>query len=348
MVSDSHSGGHDGDHRHEHSRGPLGSLLEGVFGHSHDHADATDAPLEASAEGVRAVQVSLVALLATAALQTVVVLISSSVALLADTIHNFADALTAVPLWIAFVIGRRAPTQGFTFGYRRAEDLAGLFVVLMIAASAGLAAYESIRRLVDPQPVTNLGLVAVAGIIGLAGNELVAIYRIRVGERIGSAALVADGHHARTDGLTSLGVVVAAIGVALGIPLADPIVGLVITVAILFVLRTAAGQVFGRLMDSVDPEIVEEVEAVASAVPGVEAVDNVRVRWIGHRLEANLHIEVDRDRTVAEGHAIAEEVRHRLFHEVDRLSGVLAHVDPCDHDGSAPHQSTAHHEVPAS
>jgi cation diffusion facilitator family transporter len=342
-----HPNHHEPDHPHEHHRGRLRSVLDGLFGHGHDHAEATDAQLEASAEGVRAVRLSLIALLTTAGLQTVVVLLSSSVALLADTIHNFADALTSVPLWIAFVVGRRVPTQRYTFGYRRAEDLAGLFVVLMIAASAALAAYESIRRLVDPMPVSNLGLVAVAGVIGLAGNELVAIYRIRVGERIGSAALVADGHHARTDGLTSLGVVLAAIGVALGIPLADPIVGLLITVAILFVLRTAAGQVFGRLMDAVDPEIVEEVEAVARAVKGVESVDTVRVRWIGHRLEANLHIEVDRERTVAEGHAIAEEVRHRLFHEVDRLVGVLTHVDPCAHDGSAPHQATAHHEAPA-
>ena len=322
----------------------MARVIEAVVGHSHDHADQTDARLEASADGIRAVRLSLIGLLATALLQAVVVLLSGSVALLADTIHNFGDALTAIPLWIAFVIGRRNPTQRYTFGYRRAEDLAGLFVVLMIAASAALAAWQSIQRLIDPVPITNVSLVIVAGVIGFAGNELVANYRIRVGERIGSAALVADGHHARTDGLTSLGVVFAGIGVLAGFPLADPIVGLLITVAILFVLRSAAGQVFGRLMDAVDPAIVAEVDAIARDTPGVEGVDAVRVRWGGHRLEANLDLTVDRDRSVAEGHAIAEEVRHRLFHDVARLGRVQVHIDPCAHDGGPAHEATAHHD----
>ena len=220
-------------------------------------------------------------------------MLTGSVALLADTIHNFSDALTAVPLWIAFVLGRRAATRRYTYGYGRAEDLAGVFIVAMIALSAVVAGYESIRRLLHPQPVANVGVLIAAGLIGFAGNELVAIYRIRVGRRIGSAALVADGLHARTDGFTSLAVVVGALGVLAGFPLADPIVGLLITVAILFVLKGAARDIYRRLMDAVDPSLVDTAETSLRAVPGVVDVDELRLRWIGHRLRAETGITVD-------------------------------------------------------
>jgi cation diffusion facilitator family transporter len=213
----------------------------------------------------------------------------------------------------------------------------------MIAFSALLAGWESINRLIDPHPITNLGLVMAAGVIGFAGNELVASYRIRVGKRIGSAALVADGYHARTDGFTSLAVVFGAIGVLLGFPQADPIVGLLITVAILFVLKDAVRQVFGRLMDAVDPVLVELVEHTAGHVPQVEAVSGVRLRWIGHRLDAALHVTVDCDLSVADGHRVGEDVRHALFHEIKGLDHALVHVDPCDHRGDIHHDVTAHH-----
>jgi cation diffusion facilitator family transporter len=178
------------------------------------------------------------------------------VALLGDTLHNAADALTAVPLGIAFVVGRRPPTRRYTYGYGRAEDLAGVVIVVIIAASSALAAYEAITRLAHPRSVSNLIAVAVAAVIGFAGNELVARYRIRVGRKIGSAALVADGLHARTDGFTSLAVLLGVGGVALGWDWADPVVGLVITVAILAVLRQAAREIYRRLMDAVDPALV--------------------------------------------------------------------------------------------
>ena len=227
-----------------------------MFGaHSHDAADPVDAALEESDEGPRALKISLAGLAVTAVAQLVVVMVSHSVALLADTIHNFADALTAVPLGFAFWLGRRPPTRRYTYGYGRAEDLAGIFIVVTIAASAVVAAWEAVNRLVNPRDVQNVGWVIAAGIVGAVGNELVALYRIRVGRRIGSAALVADGLHARTDGITSLAVVVGAVGVALGWEKADPIVGLVITVAILFVLKNAARDIYRRLMDAVDPEL---------------------------------------------------------------------------------------------
>jgi len=337
---------HEHGHGHPHEHGGLRGLIASVVGHSHDPADSFDDALTSSARGIRAVKVSLVGLGITAVAQLGVVLISGSVALLADTIHNFSDALTAIPLWIAFAIGARAATRRYTFGYRRAEDLAGLFVLLMILGSALLAAYESVNRLINPVAITNIPIVIAAGFIGFAGNEAVALYRIRVGRQIGSAALVADGYHARTDGLTSLAVVAGAVGVWLGYPIADPLVGLLITVAILFVLKQATGQMLGRLMDAVEPELVDEVEGIVRDNPEVQDVSRIRVRWVGHALEASFAITVDCDMTVSDGHRVSEQVRHRLLHEVARLDTAVIHVNPCGHDGQDPHADLAHHDLP--
>lgn len=340
-------GGHShdhGEHGHEHPGGLRGFIATVFRPHSHDAADSVDSALESHAEGIRAVKISLVVLLVTALAQAVVVLYTGSVALLADTIHNFSDALTAIPLWIAFVLGRRAATRRYTYGYGRAEDLAGLFIVAMIALSAVGAGYESIRRLLDPQPITNVGVVIVAGLIGAAGNELVALYRIRVGRKIGSAALVADGLHARTDGITSLAVVVGALGVLAGFPLADPLVGLLITAAILVVLRGAARDVFGRLMDAVDPALVEAVETVLLATPGVKGIESLRLRWIGHRLHAEIGLTVDAALDQIASHALAHDAQHRLVHEVPKLTDATVHVSPTGTDATDYHASLAHHE----
>jgi cation diffusion facilitator family transporter len=323
-----HGHGHGHGHGHDHDKGLVGAV-RGIFTpHSHDAADSIDNALEGSVQGVRAVKVSLVGLGLTAVLQLLVVVASSSVALLADTVHNLSDALTAVPLWVAFVIGRRPPSRRYTYGYGRAEDLAGLFVVLMIVLSAIVAAWQAISRLVDPQPVEHIGWVAVAGLIGFAGNELVAVYRIRVGRRIGSAALVADGLHARTDGLTSLAVVLGAAGVALGWPLADPIVGLIITVAILGVLRAAMRDIYRRLMDAVDPELLDTAEGALAAEPGVLAVRRVRMRWIGHELHAEAELDVANDQTLAAAHELAHNAEQRLIRAVPRLRGAVIHAYP--------------------
>ena len=343
-------GGHghaDGGAFHEHGHGRVASLLGSVVGHSHDPSDSIDSALAGDRRGIRAVKVSLVGLGITAVLQLLVVAISGSVALLADTVHNFSDALTAVPLWIAFVIGGRAATRSHTFGFRRAEDLAGLFVLAMILFSALYAGWESISRLIDPQPITNIVAVVAAGIVGFLGNEAVALYRIRVGRQIGSAALVADGYHARTDGLTSLAVVAGAFGVALGYPRADPLVGLLIAGVILVLLRSATAQMLGRLMDAVEPGMVDEVERITRDTPGVVDVESVRLRWVGHALETNLSITVDQELSVLEGHAISEEVRHRLLHQVSKLDTVVIHVNPCDHGGVDPHATVRHHEAGA-
>lgn len=273
---------------------------------------------------------SLIVLGATALVQALLVAATGSVALLADTIHNFSDALTAIPLWVAFALGRRPPSRRYTYGLGRAEDLAGVFIVVMIALSAVVAGYESVRRLLDPQPIDRAWVVVVAGLVGFAGNELVAAYRIRVGRRIGSAALVADGLHARTDGLTSLAVVAGAVGVMAGFPLADPVVGLAITLAILVALRSAALEVYRRLMDGVDPEMVDRARDELSGTPGVLSVEWVRLRWVGHRVRGEVGITVDADLSLADAHAIASESEHRLGHAVPRLAGVNVQLDPDD------------------
>ena len=334
MGADHHD--HAG-HRH------VGGLMGRLRSHRHHHEAQLDRALESSREGLRAVVIGLAGLGATAVAQAGIVAVSGSVALLADTAHNLADALTALPLGLAFVAGRRPPTRRYTYGFGRAEDVAGVLIVAVIAASAVLAGYRSVDRLLDPQPVRHLWLVVAAGLVGFAGNELVAVYRIRVGRRIGSAALVADGLHARTDGFTSLAVVLGALGVLAGFPLADPLAGLLITVAVAVILRDAARQIYRRLMDATDPGLLDAAESALRATPGVQRVDDVRLRWIGHRLRAEAALVVDCELTLVAAHDVAEDARHRLLHDVPRLSDATVHVSPSAHDGRDHHAAVAHH-----
>ncbi|WP_071286657.1 cation diffusion facilitator family transporter [Mycolicibacterium llatzerense] len=326
MSGHQHHHHHDHDHGHDHG---VRGVVKGIFApHSHDAADSLDSALESSAAGIRAVKISLLVLGLTTVVQIAIVVVSGSVALAADTIHNFSDALTAVPLWIAFALGAKAATRRYTYGFGRVEDLAGLFVVGMIALSAIIAGYEAVQRLIHPQVIDHVGWVALAGLVGFLGNETVAVYRIRVGRQIGSAALVADGVHARTDGFTSLAVLLGAGGVALGYPLADPIVGLIITVAILAVLRTAVRDVFRRLLDGVDPELVDTAERSLAAEPGVRSVHSVRMRWMGHRLHADVELDLDPDLSLAQAHRIAHDAEHHLVHAVPKLTTALIHAYP--------------------
>ena len=300
--------------------------------HRHEHFGTADAALLATAQGVRATWISLAVLATTAVAQAIVVVLTGSVALLADTIHNFTDALTAVPLLIAFRLGRKPANHRYTYGYHRAEDVAGLAIVAMIGASAVFAAFEAIDRLRHPAPIDHIWVVLIAGVIGFIGNEAVAIYRMRVGRAIGSAALVADGAHARADGLTSLGVIAGAIGVMAGFPRSDAIVGLLITVAIGYTLVTAAGTVFRRVLDGIDEPTMRLIETSAAAVAGVEHVSEARARWVGHQLRAELAIDVSPDISVEAGHDIAERVREGLLRDVPRLGDAMVHVDPHEHD----------------
>lgn len=313
----------------------------GHHGHRHIH-DSVDPSLLTTERGIQAVEWSFVLLFLTAIVQTVIVSTSGSIALLADTIHNFGDALTAIPLLFAFLMARWRPTNRFTYGYGRVEDLAGVFVVLMILASACVAGYVSIDRLVHPQQMTHLWAVAVAAVVGFAGNEAVARLRIRVGEEIGSAALVADGLHARTDGVTSLAVLFGAAGVSCGFPLLDPIVGLVITIAIIWVVWESVTTIFTRMLDGVDPSIPDEIRHAGDHVDGVQGVTGVRVRWVGHRLLAEVAITVDSALSVENGHAIALAFRHELLHHLRSLSDATIHIDPISASGSGYHHIERH------
>jgi cation diffusion facilitator family transporter len=348
-----HEDGHDHDHSrshedsHSHGKslwGWLSSVLH-LHGHDHEHGDlVTDQAFIEDTEGIRTIWLALAALTITSVIQIVIVAWSGSVALLADTIHNIGDGLNSVPLLIAFYLARRAATRRYNYGYSRAEDVAGIFIVLSIAFSAGVIFYESVQKFIHPEPITNLGWVAVAAIIGFLGNEFVALLQIRVGRKIGSAALVADGLHARTDGLTSLAVLLAAGGTWLGFPILDPIIGILIGVAILFITRDASVTMWYRLMDAIEPHILARAEATIEQQTEVRELLRLRMRWMGHRLHAEVTIAVDPHLTTAESHQIAELVRHELFHQVTRLSEILVHVEPWSDQLESEHQLTLHHE----
>jgi cation diffusion facilitator family transporter len=311
--------------------------------HEHNHAHGTvDPTLLTTEKGIYAVKWAGLGLALTALLQAALVVLSSSAALLADTIHNFGDAATAVPLWVAFVMARRQPSKRFSYGYGRVEDLAGIVILLIMLLSGVLAAYTSITRLFQPSQIQFLGTVVAGAFMGFAGNELVARFRIRVGKEIGSAALVADGYHARTDGLTSLGVLFGAIGTWLGYPQADPVVGLAISLVIFKIVWDSGKSLFSRLLDAIDPEVIDEVVHVAHHVPEVLEVTEARVRWIGHRMLADLNIAVRADHSVERGHEIAFEVRHQLLHHLPYLANATIHVDPGSASGEHHHRIGEH------
>jgi cation diffusion facilitator family transporter len=297
-------------------------------GHTHEGVESVDDALESSADGIRALKLSLVGLMLTALFQAGIVFASGSVALLADTIHNFGDALTSVPLWIAFALSRKAANRSYTYGYGRAEDLAGVAIVGVIFFSACVAGYESVSKLINGSEVSNLAWVAVAAIVGFVGNELVARFRIRVGKRIGSAALVADGEHARVDGFTSLAVLVGAGGVALGYPILDPIVGLGITVAILFIVKDSAQAIWRRMMDAIEPEIVEDIERAVSQTAGVSKVEFVRARWIGHRIHSEVGVQMSGGESVAESYEVSERIRETAQRMVPKLERLTVEMSP--------------------
>jgi cation diffusion facilitator family transporter len=344
---DEHDHDHDHDHNHDHDHGSgVWGWISTVFhlhGHSHQRAAlATDQGFMANEEGIRTVWLALAALTVTSVLQLFIVFASGSVALFADTVHNIGDALNSIPLLIAFYLARRTATRRYTYGFARAEDVAGIFIVLSIAVSAGVVFWESFQKLLNPQPLHSLGWVAAAAIIGFLGNEAVAWLQIRKGREIGSAALVADGLHARTDGFTSLAVLVAAGGSWLGFPIVDPIIGLMIGVAILFITKDAVVTMWYRLMDAIEPEYLAQAEQIIAGQPNVKELRRLRMRWMGHRLGADVCIAVDPHLTTVESHHIAEHLRHDLFHHVPYLADVTVHVDPWSPEPEGHHELTQH------
>ena len=339
---DTHNHEHDHDeHNHEHHEHNHDEHEHDEHGHGHEHGKV-DADLYGNQAGLRAVQLSTAGMLLVSAIQFAIALIGGSAGLFADALHNFGDVFTTVALWIAFVISSRAANQRYTYGYYRAEDLAGIFIVLVIIASAVAGAVESIQKLTSGNVPTHIYLSMAAALVGVVGNELLAQYKISVGKRINSVALVADGQHSRIDGLTSLAAFVGLIGVMLGFPIADPIAGILITLVIIIVVFTTSRSVLQRLLDAVDPHVVPSIITTALAVPGVEAATDVRARWVGHTLHVVMNIEVNAELTLSKAHAIAEEVRHRLFHKIKGISEVVIHTDPSSASGDH-HQEMAHH-----
>ncbi len=311
------------------------------MGHDHSHG-TIDPALLTTDKGIQAIKWSLVVLMLTALLQAAVVTLTSSVALLADTIHNFADAASGIPLWIAFLMARKKPTKEFNYGLGRVEDIAGIFIVAGMLLSGIATAYLSFIRLFEPYQIQHLVAVGAASMTGFVGNEVAAVIRIRTGREIGSAALIADGHHARIDGLTSLSVLVGVVGVWIGYPQADPIVGLVITAIVFKIVWDSGKSIFTRLRDGVDPAVIDEVQLAAEHITDVREVTEVRVRWVGHRLSAEINIAVDSGLSVEEGHRVAQEVRHELLHHLPYLGNATIHVDPVSASGEHHHRIRDH------
>ncbi len=299
-----------------------------MVAHDHDHSSSAGQVLDSGAEAIRATKVSLVGLGVTALLQAVIFLFSGSVALLSDTLHNLADALTAIPLWVAFAVGRRLPTRRYMYGFNRAEDVAGLVIVVAIGASATLVIWESVQRLAEPRLMDHIPWVIAAGLVGGLGNELVARYRIMVGRDIGSEALVVDGNHARADALTSLAVVAAGVGAAFDVAWIDPVAGLVVAAAILWILVRSARRVARRILDGIEPDIVDDVESTIGGVAGVLAISDVRVRWHGHQLRIAASIAVDAELTVRAGHETAHQVEDALHRHFSVPVTAMVHVYP--------------------
>lgn len=296
---------------------------------------------------IRTVWLALLALGITTILQIVIYVASGSVALLADTVHNLGDALNSIPLLIAFYLARRPANPRYTYGYNRAEDVAGIFIVVSIAFSAAYILWESVQKLINPQPLDNLPWVAAAAVVGFLGNEIVALLQIRVGRKIGSEAMIADGLHARTDGLTSLAVLIAVAGAALGFPILDPIIGIFIGVAIVFITRDAALAIWYRLMDAVDPHLSEKAEAIIREHPDVRAIHRLQLRWLGHELYAEIVLELDANLSLMESEAIIDHVRHHLYHDLPRLSKATLSALPWHPDRRIHSQESEHHRAAA-
>lgn len=224
-----------------------------------------------------------------------------------------------------------------TYGYGRLEDIAGIIIIVIILFSAIVALDQSIEKFINPTEIRSTGWVMAAAIIGFLGNEVVAHYRINTGKEIGSVALVADGKHSRIDGLTSLAVFFAALGVMLGYPVVDPIVGAIISIFIFGIVVETTKDVFKRLLDIVDPELIDKIEEVTSSVEKVKSVHDVKARWLGHTIQVDISVAVDENLPVREGHNVAVNVHRKLIHEIPHLENITIHVDPESEIGEVKH-----------
>jgi cation diffusion facilitator family transporter len=307
------------------------------------HGVAAVAGPEGTKAGLRAIRLSAAVLAVAAGAQLAVVAIGGSAGLFASALDNLGDVISTVALALAFMAARRAADDRYTFGYQRLEDLAGVVVVAVIWASAGLAAFESFRKLVGEHRPTAIGVGIAVAIVGAIANEVVARYKMRVGRSIGSQPLIADGRHARIDALASVAAFAGLLGVKLGWRGADPIAGLLITVAIVAIAWDASRHVLARVLDAVDPEIVDRIMHVASETEGVAGLGRVQARWAGRSLYVSLTVAVDGNLSVADAHAVGEAVHHQVLHELPGVAQVDVHVDPWEAHAEGAHQVTLDH-----
>lgn len=337
-MTEIHTHDHDNahhytEHDHVHEEGLVNRIGAALhlpgFAHAHDHGHLTgDAAIQDNEIGIRTLWLALLLLGVTTVLQIIIYIASGSVALLADTVHNLGDALNSVPLLFAFYLNRRVATRRYTYGYGRVEDVAGVLIVISIAFSAGYILFESVQKLFNPQPLTNLGWLAAAALIGFAGNEIVAMMQIRVGRQIGSDAMVADGQHARVDGLTSLAVLIAVFGTLIGLPIIDPIIGIVIGITIVGITWGAIKSIWFRLMDAVDPHLVQKVEDILQEHEEIKAVGRLQLRWVGHRLHGEIDVTVAKNMSFNDVNAIREHLYHHFEHALPNLEHVTIQIAP--------------------
>lgn len=293
-------------------------------------------------DAVRAVVASAVALGIASAVEFAAAITGRSAGVLADGLHNVGDVATTFVLLFAFALARRPATRRFPSGYGRIEDVATLLIVLVIVVTAALAAFESILKLFQPARYGSIPFSLVAAGVGIVANLAVSEYKVRVGRSIGSTALKTDGIHSRVDALVSAGAF-AGIGLAgAGVRLADPIAGLAITAGILYILGGTLRQLFLRMMDAVDPHVIEELTAAASRVDGVLGVHDVRARWVGRELVAVMHVACAPDSTLREAHEVAVRVEHEVAHEVPEAR-LDVHMDP----GTELHEHATHVHAPS-
>ncbi|TME10975.1 MAG: cation transporter [Chloroflexi bacterium] len=291
-------------------------------------ADHHHAPSDEGA-ATRAVVVSAAVLGAAAAIEFAASASGRSAGVLADALHNAGDVLTTLVLLAAFAVARRPATRRFTSGFGRVEDVATLVIILIIVFTAAAAAFESLGRLLSSEgySISRIGPSLLAAAIGVVANLGVSEYKIRVGRRIRSLALEADGIHSRLDALVSAGAF-AGLGLAwMGIAIADPLTGLAITIAIVYILAGTVGRLVLRMMDAVDPDLIDQIASAARSVKGVLGVHDVRARWVGRELVAMMHIDCAPNASLIQAHDIAQAVQQEVELQVPAVH-LDVHMDP--------------------
>jgi cation diffusion facilitator family transporter len=258
-------------------------------------------------EANRAIAVSAIGLAATGAIELALALVTGSVGLLGDAIHNLSDVSTSAVVFLGFRLSRRPATERYPYGLERAEDLAGVGIAVVIWASAAFAGYESIRKLVEHGHTAHVGAGIAGAVIGIVGNQVVARYKLITGKRIGSATLVADARHSWLDALSSAGALAGLIAVAAGQPWGDPVAGLAVTAFICHVGYEVTRDVVRRLADGIDPDVIYTAEAAAGSVPGVIHA-HARARWTGRTLRVEIEGWVDPGTTARQADDLGRQV----------------------------------------